>query len=199
MRITAIDTVVVHALAHLPQLPNLRCVQIDQFHGASLGPHGHPYDAVRGAGFSLVLASDVRFAAPEARMNAAYIRVGVGGCDMGSGYLLPRLIGLSVASELLLTGRFLGADRAKAVGLVSDVVPGEQLDTRAAELTQRLARFAPQAVTYAKEAVRRGSELPLAEGLQLERDLAAVLMATEDRIEAASAFRERRKPVFRGR
>src|SRR3984893_18210212 len=69
-----------------------------------------------GAGFSLMLASDVRFAAPEARMNAAYIRVGVGGCDMGSGYLLPRLIGLSVASELLLTGRFLGADRAKAVG-----------------------------------------------------------------------------------
>jgi enoyl-CoA hydratase/carnithine racemase len=59
--------------------------------------------AACGAGFSLVLASDVRFAAPEARMNAAYIRVGVGGCDMGSGYLLPRLIGLSVASELLLT------------------------------------------------------------------------------------------------
>ena len=74
-------------------------------------------------GVSLLLASDVRFATPAARIeNAAYIRVGVGGCDMGSGYLLPRLIGLSVASELLLTGRFLGAERAKAVGLVSDVV-----------------------------------------------------------------------------
>src|SRR6266481_4867154 len=58
-----------------------------------------------GAGFSVVLACDVRFATPDARMNAAYIRVGVGGCDMGSGYLLPRLVGLSVTSELLLTGR----------------------------------------------------------------------------------------------
>src|SRR3981189_1638483 len=78
--------------------------------------------AACGAGFSLLLASDVRFAAPAARMNAADIRVGVGGCDMGSGYLLPRLIGLSVASELLLTGRFLEADRAKAGGVVSDIV-----------------------------------------------------------------------------
>src|ERR1700692_2614612 len=83
--------------------------------------------AACGAGFSLLLASDVRFATPAARMNAAYIRVGIGGCDMGSGYLLPRLIGLSVASELLLTGRFLGADRAKAVGLVSDVVADDKL------------------------------------------------------------------------
>jgi enoyl-CoA hydratase/carnithine racemase len=64
------------------------------------------HGAACGAGFSLLLASDVRCRAR--RMNTAYIRVGVGGCDVGSGYLLPRLIGLSVASELLLTGRFLG-------------------------------------------------------------------------------------------
>src|SRR5258707_12566126 len=83
--------------------------------------------AACGAGFSLLLASDVRFATRAARMNAGYFRVGVGGCDMGSGYLFPRLIGLSVASELLLTGRFLDADRAKAVGLVCDIVPDEKL------------------------------------------------------------------------
>src|SRR4029078_10979567 len=79
------------------------------------------HGAACGAGFSLLLPSDVRFATQAARRIAAYIRVGGGGCYMGSGYLLPRLIGLSVASELLLTGRFLGADRAKAVGLVSAV------------------------------------------------------------------------------
>src|SRR6202163_2436758 len=99
--------------------------------------------AACGAGFSLVLASDVRFAAPEARMNAAYIRVGVGGCDMGSGYLLPRLIGLSVASELLLTGRFLDAARAKAVGLVSDVVPADQLLKTGLEFAAEMARTSP--------------------------------------------------------
>src|SRR5262245_4088859 len=79
---------------------------------------GLVHGAACGAGFSFLLACDVRFAAPNARMNAAYIRIGVGGCDMGSGYLLPRLIGLSVTSELLLTCRFLKAERAKAVGLV---------------------------------------------------------------------------------
>ena len=68
---------------------------------------GLVHGAACGAGFSFLLACDVRFAAPDARMNAAYIRIGVGGCDMGSGYLLPRLVGLSVTSELLLTGRFL--------------------------------------------------------------------------------------------
>ena len=69
-----------------------------------------------GGGFSLALACDVRYAAPNARMNAAYIRVGLGGCDMGAGYLLPRLVGLSNASEFLLTGRFILAERAQGDG-----------------------------------------------------------------------------------
>src|SRR5229473_1734823 len=85
------------------------------------------HGAACGAGFSLLLASDVRFATPAARMNAAYIRIGVGGCDMGSGYLLPRLVGLSVASEFLLTGRFIKAERAKAIGLVSDITLADEL------------------------------------------------------------------------
>lgn len=88
---------------------------------------GLVHGAACGAGFSFLLACDVRFAAPDARMNAAYIRIGVGGCDMGSGYLLPRLVGLSVASEFLLTGRFIKAERAKAIGLVSDITPADEL------------------------------------------------------------------------
>src|SRR5215471_13035059 len=74
---------------------------------------GLVHGAACGAGFSFLLACDVRFTTPDARMNAAYIRIGVGGCDMGSGYLLPRLVGLSAASEFLLTGRFLKAERAQ--------------------------------------------------------------------------------------
>jgi enoyl-CoA hydratase/carnithine racemase len=76
-------------------------------------------------------------------MNAAYIRIVVGGCDMGSGYLLPRLVGLSVASELLLTGRFLKAERAKAVGLVSDVVPADDLLARWIEFAAEMLRTSP--------------------------------------------------------
>lgn len=73
--------------------------------------------AACGGGFSLLLASDVRYGAPDLRMNAAYIRIGLGGCDMGASYFLPRLVGSSVASEYLLTGRFLAADKALACGL----------------------------------------------------------------------------------
>ena len=94
-----------------------------------------------GAGFSFMLASDVRFAAPEARNECSPIFASASaGCDMGSGYLLPRLIGLSVASELLLSGRFLGADRAKAVGLVSDVVPAERLLETGLEFAAEMGR-----------------------------------------------------------
>ena len=74
------------------------------------------HGAACGGGLSLALAADVRYAAPNARMNAAYIRIGLGGCDMGAGYLLPRLVGLSNASEFLLTGRFIDANRALAHG-----------------------------------------------------------------------------------
>ena len=81
-----------------------------------------------GGGFSFVLASDIRVAGESARMNAAFIRIGLSACDMGSSYFLPRLVGTSVASELMLTGRFINAERALATNLVSEVVPddGEQ-------------------------------------------------------------------------
>ena len=83
--------------------------------------------AACGGGLSLLLAADVRYATPHAKMNAAYLRIGLGGADMGSSYLLPRLVGVAVASEYLLTGRFMTAERALAVGLVSQVVAPEEL------------------------------------------------------------------------
>ena len=79
--------------------------------------------AACGGGFSFVLASDIRIAGESARMNAAYIKIGLSACDMGCSYFLPRLVGTSVASELMLTGRFIEAPRALATGLVSAVVP----------------------------------------------------------------------------
>jgi enoyl-CoA hydratase/carnithine racemase len=151
-----------------------------------------------GAGFSLVLASDVRFATPEARMNAAYIRVGVGGCDMGSGYLLPRLIGLSVASELLLTGRFLNAERAKAVGLVSDVVPVERLLETGLDFATEMTRASPMGLRLTKQTLNALIDAPsLDTALTMEDRQQVILLETSDHQEAVAAFREKRDPVYR--
>ena len=81
------------------------------------------HGAACGGGFSLALAADIRIAGESARMNAAYIRAGFSACDMGCSYFLPRLVGLSVASELMMTGNFIEAERALHTGLVSKVVP----------------------------------------------------------------------------
>ena len=115
------------------------------------------HGAACGAGFSLALACDVRFAAPNARLNAAYLRVGLGGCDMGAGYLLPRLVGLSVASELLMSGRFIHAERAKAVGLVSDIVAADKLLDVALALANDMLAASPMGLRMTKETLNSRS------------------------------------------
>ena len=95
------------------------------------------HGAACGGGFAFVLASDIRIAADTAKMNAAFIRIGLSACDMGVSYFLPRLVGTSVASELMLTGRFLHAERALATGLVSEVVAEDALADAGAALPRR--------------------------------------------------------------
>jgi enoyl-CoA hydratase/carnithine racemase len=158
---------------------------------------GLVHGAACGAGFSFLLACDVRFAAPDARMNAAYIRIGVGGCDMGSGYLLPRLIGLSVASELLLTGRFVEAERAKAVGLISDIVPADDLLARGMEFASEMLRTSPMGLRMTKQALNMLIDAPsLDAALLMEDRQQVILLETHDHTEAVAAFRERRDPIY---
>src|SRR6056300_1019527 len=107
--------------------------------------------AACGGGFSLALASDVRILANTAKMNAAYIKIGLTGCDMGSSYFLPRLVGMSVASELLMTGRFIHARRALAVNLVSEVVPDAELEIAAQSYVDDMLRTAPMGLRLTKE------------------------------------------------
>lgn len=175
-----------HAATWIDVLAEARKPTLAAIHGYCLG-----------GGLEIAVACDIRIAAEDATFGQPEVSLaiipGAGGTQR-----LPRIVGLSQALRLIMTGERIDAADALRIGLVSEVVPGGKLGARAAELAGRLARHAPQAVAYAKEAVRSGSELPLAEGLRLERDLAAVLMGTTDRIEAAAAFRERRKPVFRG-
>ena len=156
--------------------------------------------AACGAGFSLMLACDVRYATPEAKMNAAYLRVGLGGCDMGSGYLLPRLVGLGPASEFLLSGRFIGAQRALAMGLVSEVVPVEQLLDTGLAMAADMLRASPLGLRMTKETLNALIDAPsLDAALMIENRQQIMLTGTEDHREAVAAFREKREPEYRER
>jgi enoyl-CoA hydratase/carnithine racemase len=116
---------------------------------------------------------------------------------MGSGYLLPRLIGLSVASELLLTGRFLGADRAKAVGLVSDVVEADKLLETGLDFAAEMARASPMGLRLTKQTLNALIDAPgIDAALLIEDRQQVMLLETADHHEAVAAFRERRDPEY---
>jgi enoyl-CoA hydratase/carnithine racemase len=158
------------------------------------------HGAACGGGFSLALAADIRYAAPDARMNAAYIRVGLGGCDMGAGYLLPRLVGLSNASEFLLTGRFIDAERALRMGLVSEIAPVEKLLDVGLALAEDMLKTAPMGLRMTKESINAEIDAPSLEAaLAIEDRQQAILIDTDDHREAAKAFRDKRVPVYRDR
>lgn len=153
-----------------------------------------------GGGFSLMLASDVRFGTPDLRMNAAYIKIGLGGADIGSSYFLPRLVGASLAAELLLTGRFIHADRALRLGLLSDVVePDRLLDTGLA-LADEMVANSPYGLALTKQALNMNIDAPSIESAFAIEDRQQVMLAgTEDHREAMTAFVEKRTPQYLGR
>jgi len=151
-----------------------------------------------GGGVEMALACDVRISSTDAVF--ALPEVGLGMIPGAGGtQRLPRLVGIGHALHLILSGDRIDAERALQIGLVTQVVPREALHQTALACGEQLARGAPRALAYAKEAVRRGSELSLADGLRLESDLATLLLSTEDRFEGANAFREKRAPVYHGR
>jgi enoyl-CoA hydratase/carnithine racemase len=153
--------------------------------------------AACGAGFSMALACDVRLATSSARLNAAYFRMGLGGCDMGSGYLLPRLVGLSVASEFLMTGRFIDAERAKAIGLVSDVVDEDRLLDVGLAMAADMLRGSPMGLRMTKESLNAEIDAQsLDAGLTLEDRQQVLLMETADFREAVAAFKAKREPRY---
>lgn len=117
------------------------------------------HGAASGGGFSLALACDVRLAAPGARMNVAYIKLGVSGCELGTSFHLPRLVGASVANELMLTGRFIGAERAAATGLVSTVVPEDDLERAGRDLAADMLDASAIGLRKTKETVERVGRL----------------------------------------
>ena len=153
--------------------------------------------AAAGGGFALALASDIRIAAKNARMNCAFIKLGLGGCDIGTSYFLPRLVGVSVASELILTGRFIGAERALAVGLVSEVVEEAQLDAAAEPYIDAMLTASPVGLRLSKECLNMSVDAGSLESAIAMEDRNQVLCSrSEEFNEGIRAFLEKRKPVY---
>jgi enoyl-CoA hydratase/carnithine racemase len=161
---------------------------------------GLGHGAACGGGFSLFLACDVRFAAPSLRMNAAYVRIGLSGCDVASSYLLPRLVGLSVASEFLMTGRFMSAERAKSINLVSDLVEESHLLETGLAMAEDMLLTSPMGLRLTKDALNFSIDAPSLDAAMALEDRQQVLVSfTEDYAEARTAFKDKRPPTFHDR
>lgn len=156
--------------------------------------------AACGGGFAFALASDIRIAGESMKMNAAFIKVGLSACDMGTSYFLPRLVGVSLASELMLTGRFIHAERALALGLVSSVVPDEQLREAGQSLVDEMLRTAPLGLRLTKEGLNMAVDAGSLEAVIAMENRNQVLAGkSPDAMEAMMAFLEKREPHFSGR
>ncbi len=153
--------------------------------------------AASGGGFALALASDVRLATPDARMNAAFIRIGLSACDVGVSYFLPRMVGSSVAAEYMLTGRFMDAQRAYALGLVSRVAPLPDLQAEAQALAADMLHATPVALRLTKEALGFAVDAPSLEAVIAMEDRNQVLCTqTRDFREGMQAFLDKRPPHY---
>jgi enoyl-CoA hydratase/carnithine racemase len=151
-----------------------------------------------GHGLELTLACDLRIAADSAKLAMDQVLEGSIPWDGGT-QRLPRIVPRAIALEMILTGRQLDADEALSVGLVNELAPSAELSARANALAERLAASAPIAAAYVKEALNKGMDMPLEQGLRLEADLAILLHTTQDRAEGLRAFLEKRSPEFVGR
>lgn len=150
-----------------------------------------------GAGACIALASDIRIASPAAKIAFLFVRVGLSGADMGAAYLLPRVVGLAKATELLYTGDFLSAEEAERIGLYNRIVPADELADATHEFATRLARGPGFALAMTKEMLNREMEMSLDTALEWEAQAQATCMQHPDYREAYEAFVEKREPRFK--
>lgn len=151
-----------------------------------------------GGGLELALACDLRIASENAQFGLSEVKIGaIPGA--GGTQRLPRIVGLTAAMKMLLTGDRITAEEALRIGLVSDVVAHENLMVSAYALANRILDNAPLAVRAVKRLVHQGLEMPLPYAMDVERQVWGLLRDTKDRIEGRVAFREKRKPKFQGK
>ena len=150
-----------------------------------------------GAGACIALASDIRIAAEEAKIAFVFVKVGLAGTDMGATYLLPRIVGLSKATELLMTGDFISAAEAERIGLYNRVVPRDQLETVTREFAAKLAHGPALGLAKTKEMLNREMHMSFESALEAEAVAQALCMQTPDFKEAHAAFLEKRPAKFK--
>lgn len=175
------------AIASLvPKLRNLRQPVISAVNGPASG-----------GGFALALASDIRVASTTAKFNAAFVRIGLSGCDIGVSWLLPRLIGAGLSHELLLTGRFVEAAEALRIGLVNRVVDEGEAVESALETAALICANSPMGVWMTKEVAWSQLEIPsLQAGIDLENRTQILTSYTRDMTEQVTSFLERRPASY---
>jgi enoyl-CoA hydratase/carnithine racemase len=154
--------------------------------------------AAMGAGMDMAIMCDIRICSDRARLAESYINIGAVPGD-GGAYFLPRLAGISKALELLLTGDVISPEEALALGIVNRVVPHDHLMEEALNLAEKIAEKPPLAVRMIKRAVYQAQTGSLQSHLDYISSQLALLTETEDHMEAAKAFLEKRKPVFTGK
>ena len=151
---------------------------------------------VAGAGAVIAAASDIRIAADNAKIAFLFTRVGLTGADMGAAWLLPRLVGLGHATELLMLGDFISAQRAAEIGLYSRVVAGDRLMAEATEVAARLARGPSVALGVTKESLNQEASMDLVSAMEAEARAQAACMQNPNFREAYEAFRAKRDARF---
>jgi enoyl-CoA hydratase/carnithine racemase len=155
------------------------------------------HGAACGGGFAFVLAADIRIAGESARMSVATTKIGLSGCEMGMSYFLPRLVGSSVAAELLLTSRFIEAGRALRTGLVSEVVPDGELEAAGQRLVDDLLLASPVGLRLTKDALNFTIDAAgLEAAMAIENRNQILAGRSNDFKEGRLAFLEKRKPVY---
>ena len=152
-----------------------------------------------GAGSVIALASDFRLLASSASFAFLFTRVGLAGADMGSAYLLPRLVGLGRATELLVLGEKVSAERADAIGLATSVVPDDELASATATLARRLADGPALAYSTTKVLLTRELDMDLGSAIELEAMTQALLMKSDDHAEFYAAWAAGRRPQWSGK
>ncbi len=151
-----------------------------------------------GAGFSFALACDIRIASTEARFSSIFVKRAIVP-DSGASWLLPRRVGLEHALRMMYTGRMVGAEEAKEIGLVSEVAPHDELMDRAGALAREIARGPSVAVEVSKKLVRESLHRNIEEQTEMENFYQGYMQQTEDVKEGRLAFVEKREPNFQGR
>jgi enoyl-CoA hydratase/carnithine racemase len=149
-----------------------------------------------GAGACIALAADIRIAAPSAKIAFLFVRVGLSGADMGAAYLLPRVVGLAKATEMLYTGDFISAEEAERIGLYNRVVAADELMEATNSLATRLAKGPAFSLAMTKDLLNRELDMSLDTALEWEAQAQATCMQHPDYREAYEAFVEKREPNF---